>query len=106
MHRYASLSELLTRIAADDARERIAVRDLLESTGERAFGALMFVLALPNVVPTPPGASAILGLPLIILGFQLSYGRKTPWLPEVLAARSIPRAGFAAMLERTNPTLR
>jgi hypothetical protein len=105
-HDYVPLSELLARIASDKGRQRIAIRDLLALTGERAFGALMFVLALPNVVPTPPGTSTVLGLPLVILAFQLSYGRRTPWLPNVLAARSIPRAGFAALLARTSPTLR
>jgi hypothetical protein len=105
-HDYAPLSALLARIAEDESRERVSISDLLDLTGERAFGALMFVLALPNVIPTPPGTSTILGLPLIILAFQLSYGRRSPWLPKMLAARSIPRAGFAAMLARTNPTLR
>jgi hypothetical protein len=66
----------------------------------------MFVLAVPNVVPMPPGTSAVLGFPLVILAFQLCYGRSAPWLPKTLAARSLPRARFAAALARTNPTLR
>jgi hypothetical protein len=49
------------------------VAELLETAGDRAFGALMFVFALPNVVPTPPGVSAALGLPLIVLAAHFLY---------------------------------
>lgn len=105
MHR--PLSELLTQIAADDTRERISVADLLELAGDRAFGALMFVFALPNVVPTPPGFSAVLGLPLILLSAQFLWGRRTPWLPRAIATRSIARTDFSAVVSRmTSPMQR
>lgn len=74
--------------------------------GDRAFGALIFVFALPNVFPTPPGTSAILGLPLIILSFQLLYGRPTPWLPKAIALRSIAREDLAAVVRRAVPVLK
>ncbi len=104
--RHSPLSELLTQVAADETRERVAVGDLLAMAGDRAFGALMFVFALPNLVPTPPGTSAILGLPLIILAFQMLYGRRTPWLPKVIAARSIARTDLAAVVARAVPVLK
>jgi hypothetical protein len=104
--RHPPLSELLARVAADETRERVSVRDLLENAGERAFGALMFVFALPNVVPTPPGTSTLLGLPLILLAAQLVWGRRTPWLPRVIGARAIDRTDFARLVARANPALR
>ena len=72
--------------------------------GDRAFGPLMLIFALPNVLPMPPGASGILGIPLIILAAQLTLGRK-PWLPRIVANRSILRADFVMMLERAGPWL-
>ncbi|MDW6025349.1 exopolysaccharide biosynthesis protein [Mesorhizobium sp. BAC0120] len=97
-------SEILIEIASDPGRERVSVGDLLRAMGDRAFGALMLVFALPNVLPTPPGTSAILGLPLVFLAAQLMLGQK-PWLPEVVARRSISRTDFAALTERATPWL-
>lgn len=104
--RHSALSELLSQVAEDESRERVSTGDLLAMAGDRAFGALIFVFALPNLVPTPPGTSAILGLPLIILSFQLLYGRRTPWLPKAIAARSIARADLASVVRRTAPVLK
>lgn len=98
------LSDILRAIAGDESRERIAVRDLLAIMKDRALGALLFIFALPNVLPTPPGTSAVLGAPLIFLAAQLALGRP-PWLPGFIAHRSIARADFAALVARTNPWL-
>ena len=103
--RHPALSELLSHIAYDDTRERVSVADLLHISRDRAFGALLFVFALPNVVPMPPGTSAILGLPLVLLAAQFLWGRKTPWLPRMITERSIARTEFVGLLTRINPVL-
>lgn len=98
------LSEILTGIANDTARERIAIGDLVGALEERAFGPLMFIFALPNVLPTPPGTSAILGAPLVFLTAQLALGR-SPWLPGLIANRSIARTDFAGFIHKATPWL-
>lgn len=98
------LSEVLRRIAADARHERIAVGDLLKAMRERAFGPLMLIFALPNVLPTPPGTSSVLGAPLIFLAAQLALGR-SPWLPPLIARRSIARKDFAAFVDKATPWL-
>ncbi|MGV6872862.1 exopolysaccharide biosynthesis protein [Pseudochelatococcus sp. B33] len=95
---------ILRALARDTSRERISVGDLLDTMHDRAFGALMFIFAFPNILPTPPGTSAILGLPLVFLSAQLMFGRK-PWLPKVIASRSMARKDFAAVTERAVPWL-
>lgn len=102
--RRAQFSEILRAIAQDETRERVSVGDLLGAMGDRAFGALMLVFALPNVIPTPPGTSAILGAPLVFLAAQMTLGRK-PWLPEVIAARSMTRQDFSGLVDRLAPWL-
>ena len=99
-----SLSEILSRIAADGTRQRISVGDLIEALHDRAIGALIFVFAFPNTIPMPPGTSSILGAPLLFLTAQLAFGRK-PWLPKVIAERSMERAHFAAVVRRVAPWL-
>jgi hypothetical protein len=102
--RRGSLSDILNRIANDDSRERISLRDLLGATQERAVPALMFIFAIPNIIPLPPGASSILGAPLLFLTAQLALGKR-PWLPRVIADRSMERHHFATTVRRVTPWL-
>jgi len=100
----AKLSAMLHALAQDECRDRIAVSDLLAALGDRAVAALLFVFAVPNVLPVPPGTSAILGAPLVFLAAQLAFGRR-PWLPAVIARRTMTRSDFAALVSRIGPWL-
>lgn len=99
-----ALSAVLHALALQTDRERISVGDLLAALGDRASGALLFIFAFPNILPVPPGTSAILGAPLIFLAAQLLFGRG-PWLPSVVACRSVSHADFATLVRRVAPWL-
>lgn len=98
------LSHVLHGLADDLTRERIAIGDLLAALGDRAIGALLFIFAFPNVLPTPPGTSAVLGAPLIFLAAQLAFGRQ-PWLPAIITNRSMSRDDFQTIIRRIGPWL-
>lgn len=98
------LSDMLLAIANDNRRERISIADLLSEMDTRAMGALLMIFALPNVLPSLPGTSGILGLPLVYLTSQMMLGR-LPWLPKFIANRSLPRDSFAALIDRVEPWL-
>ncbi len=98
------MSSILWELSQDAQRERIAISDLLVALGDRATGALMFIFAFPNVLPTPPGTSSILGAPLIFLAAQLMMGR-APWLPAFVANRSMARSDFSSLVKRIVPWL-
>lgn len=98
------LSEFLIGIATDTSRDRLSVADLLNLLEGRATAALLLLFAFPNVLPSPPGTSGILGLPLIYLSFQMMMGHK-PWLPRLIADRSMSREDFAAIMRRSAPYL-
>ncbi|MEA1649815.1 exopolysaccharide biosynthesis protein [Nitrospirillum sp. BR 11164] len=98
------VSDILQALAADEGRERVAIGDLLTALSDRAVGALIFVFAVPNALPMPPGTSAVLGLPLVFLTAQLALGRK-PWLPRFISSRSLARKDFAAMMAKVAPWL-
>ncbi|WP_221950084.1 exopolysaccharide biosynthesis protein [Rhizobium laguerreae] len=89
----------MRQMAADQSRERISIGDLFETMGDRAISALMLIFALPNAFPTPPGTSAVLGAPLVFLAAQLTFGLK-PWLPKVIADRSMRREDFETIVGR------
>lgn len=102
--RRTKLSAILTAIAADTTRDRVSVGDLLRTMHGRAIAALMLIFAFPNVLPSPPGTSGILGLPLIYLASQMMLGR-LPWLPGFIANRSMARTDFGALVSRVGPVL-
>ncbi|MEN3952761.1 exopolysaccharide biosynthesis protein [Iodidimonas sp. SYSU 1G8] len=99
------MSELLTQIAADHPRERISIADIMARMDDRAYGALMFIFAMPNLLPTPPGTSLILGTPLLFLAAQLTIGMRVPWLPRIIGSRSLLLTDFAAIIARIAPLM-
>lgn len=96
----------ILRLFAASPRERIAIGELLDGFGDRSFGAAMLLLALPNMVPLPPGASTIFGLPLMLIAAQLALGRRTVWLPAAIRNRSIATSVFSRIVALTRPYLR
>lgn len=98
------LSQILTDIAGDPAREAIAVNDLILLLGGRGRAALILLFALPNVLPAPPGMSGLLGLPLLYLSVQMMLGR-VPWLPRLIGHRAVPRDRFALLVDTLAPWL-
>lgn len=99
-----SLSQILSQIASDQSRLRVSTGDLATALQDRAIGALIFVLAFPNIIPLPPGASTILGAPLVFVTAQLALGLR-PWLPKLIADRSMDRVHFTVLLSRIVPRL-
>ena len=88
-------SELLRDFVAQAGGDRISLGALRDALGDRGFGVLLFIFALPNLVPVNiPLLSAVLGLPLVLLAAQLSYGRHKPWFPDWLTDQTFPRQGF------------
>ena len=76
----------------------------MQAMDARAVAALILLFALPNVVPTPPGTSSILGLPLLYLTAQMMLG-KLPWLPAIIADRSMTRSDFNSFVGRVTPLI-
>jgi hypothetical protein len=98
-------SEVLSDLGARPA-STISIGDVLNAFGDRAFGALMLLFAAPNVLPLPPGTSAVLGAPLLFVTIQLMLGRSTLWMPQVICERSIPREHLALLTAKLGPILR
>ncbi len=97
-------SELLEEFLKHEHGERIALEDVVRILGDRAFGALILLLAIPNVLPVP-GLSTVTGLPIAFAAAQMVVGRPHPWLPRRLAAVSMEREGFLRVLRRAHPRM-
>ena len=96
------LSEVLQDL---ESAGTVTIGDLAKMMGERAFGALMFIFAVPNAIPTPPGTSAVLGLPLLFLTYQLMVGRQALWLPQRISQRPVSGQLLSAFMRRAMPWL-
>ncbi len=100
------LSAILARLA-EPAEGSVTLAEVLTAVGERSFGALLVILAIPNMVAgLIPGLSIVLGLPLLLVSLQLVVGAERPWLPRRLARLEIKRSDLRRMLERTRPAVR
>lgn len=99
------LSAVLSEIA-EGPDARVSIAELTQSFGGRAIGALLFVFGLACLLPFPPGATTIFGLPLVLLAPQLIVGASAPWLPRRVKARTVSTADLRASLPRILPWLR
>ncbi|EIM25960.1 exopolysaccharide biosynthesis protein [Microvirga lotononidis] len=97
-------SEVLSDLASRPTAT-ISIGDVLDAFGDRAFGALMLLFAAPNVLPLPPGMSAVLGAPLLFVTAQLMLGRPVLWMPRFIRERSISRDFFTLLTSKLSPIL-
>ncbi|MGN0922318.1 MAG: exopolysaccharide biosynthesis protein [Cellvibrio sp.] len=100
-----SLSSLLAHYAQGLQEEHISIRDILESLGNRSFGFVLFLFALPNSLPIIgiPGVSTITGIPILFVALQMAFGYERVYLPRWIADRSMATADFKQLVERATP---
>ena len=107
-HSSVSLSSLLLDFAANFTAERVRVRDITESLGQRSFGFILLIFALPNSLPIIgiPGVSTITGLPMLFVAVQMALGHKRVYLPRWIADSSLATSDFHKLVGKVAPWLR
>jgi hypothetical protein len=90
----SSLIAALEAIAAEAPESGLTLAELFARLGDRAFGAIMFTLAIPAFIPV---AGAVVSIPMLVLAGQMAAGRAEPWLPPNLGARRIEKTGLRQM---------
>jgi hypothetical protein len=98
------LSELFAQMARD-ADGPVSVVTIRDALGDRSLAALLVLFSAFNLLPLPPGATAITGVPLIIFSSQLIWGNRRAWLPNFLKNRSISPDQFRRSMEWIIPRL-
>ncbi|WP_051330501.1 exopolysaccharide biosynthesis protein [Niveispirillum irakense] len=99
-------TDALFEAVQSGSSDRISIGELLDGLGDRAFGILLLLFALPTILPAPPGLSAITGLPIILFSVQMMLGSPHPWLPRFLRNRSFLRSDLMNILSKAEPWLR
>lgn len=85
---------------------RVTVGEIVaRAEGDGGLGPVLFLLAMPVLLPLPPGVSMVLALPLLVVAPQIIAGRSRLWLPKTLARQSVERTALAKLLPRILPLL-
>ena len=90
---------------ARDADGPVSIAHMRNALGNRSFAPLLVLFAAFNLLPLPPGASVVLGIPLIIVSAQMVYGSKQAWLPTFLMKRSMSADQFRRLMDWVIPRL-
>ena len=101
-------SQVLHRLTIGKPEDPISFGRILDELGERSFGLLLIVLALPNCIPFPgvPGVSFVTGMAILYISIQLILARGEPALPAWLNRKSFSRGQLSHFIVKTNPLLR
>jgi len=92
-----TLLQAIEALAHDAPEEGYSLREIFDQLDESAFGAGLFLLALPCCIPFLYGVPQIVALPMMALAGQMALGKEQPWLPDALGNRKINREGLASM---------
>lgn len=101
-----AISARLEQLAEDAPTETVTLAWVLDDLHERAFGLFLLFLALPCCIPFLYGVPQIVALPMMFIAVQVLIGRRSPWLPEKLGARTISKESLAGLAGRAGPWLR
>lgn len=98
-----SLTDVLRDLPQEQA---VSLGAILSATGSRAHGVALLLLSLPEALPLPlPSASAVLGVPLVLISAHLAlFGEAGP-LPQRLRAQPVPSWFVVLLRERVAPLL-
>lgn len=101
-----AISARLDALANEATGEAVTLDWILSELHERAFGLFLLILALPCCIPFLYGIPQIVALPLMFVSAQLVLGRRVPWLPKNLGARTVSTEGLRSLAERARPWLK
>ena len=88
--------ELIAETAPEDG---LSLGEFVDALGERAFGVILFAMALPVCIPFLYGLPQVMALPMMAVAAQMAMGRSEPWLPTGFKARRIDKAGLLRMAQ-------
>ncbi|MEC4987080.1 MAG: exopolysaccharide biosynthesis protein [Oscillatoria sp. PMC 1068.18] len=102
------LSQELERYFFKEERpDKVKLGEIFSLAGERLFGFLFVILALPSALPIPaPGYSIPFGILMFLLAIQLIVGRQRPWLPSGMMNRSMKLSQAQGVVKAGIPWLR
>lgn len=99
------LTKVLETVSEDTDDDDLTAEEVVDALESRGYGPLLLVPAMLTVLPTGtiPGVPTATALLLLFIAPQILIGRKSPWLPQFLAQRSIEKSKFDSAIEKAKP---
>ena len=106
--RRETASRVLHRLTIGKPEDKVTFGAMLDALGERGFGLLLIVMAVPNLLPFPgvPGVSFVTGMAILYIAIQLMLARDEPALPAWISQKSFTRGQLSRFIVKTAPFLR
>jgi hypothetical protein len=100
-------SQVLQRFTIGHPDEEITFGQMLDALGERGFGLMLMLFAVPNLLPFPgvPGVSFVTGMAILFISVQLILAKDEPAFPDWISRKSFSRAQLSKFIMKTNPLL-
>ncbi|WP_158598463.1 exopolysaccharide biosynthesis protein [Notoacmeibacter ruber] len=83
----------------------VGIRTIADALGDRSFATILMVFASFNLLPLPFGTSVFLGLPLVIIAWQMVMRHERVWLPRFILDRHLPSRAWAFLMDRIVPLI-
>ncbi|WP_207478278.1 exopolysaccharide biosynthesis protein [Arenibaculum pallidiluteum] len=94
------VTAILENFRDDLPPARVTLGALVERLGDRAFGAFLLIVSLPNILPVPVGVATVLEIPLLLIAVQMAMGRRRLWLPAFALRVGLSRDKADRLLQR------
>jgi hypothetical protein len=103
-----SASEILKKAGQKPIEGKTKISELIEEFHENGILITMIFFALPVAIPLPypPGFTTIMGMPLIILSFQMLVGSKKVSLPQKINEYEIKNSTLKTISDKTVPFIK
>lgn len=105
-YRNEGIRTLLAMFDHGDPEERLLLGKILQDLQQSAFGVFLFVAILPAFIPIPGVGGALSGPLILLIGGQMLFGLRRPWLPKFIANRGPKRGTMHRFLARIDRPLR
>lgn len=101
-------SQVLHGLTVGRPDDTVSFGQLLDALGERGFGLLLILFAVPNLLPFPgvPGVSFVTGMAILFISIQLILAKDEPAFPAWVSQKSFSRAQLSKFIVKTTPVLR
>lgn len=101
-------SQVLHRLTIGRPDDKVSFGQMLDALGERGFGLLLILFAVPNLLPFPgvPGVSFVTGMAILFISVQLILAKDEPAFPDWVSRKSFSRAQLSKFIVKTTPVLR
>ncbi|NUH61106.1 exopolysaccharide biosynthesis protein [Stenotrophomonas maltophilia] len=105
-YRNEGIRTLLEMFASGDPAEHMPLGQILGNLQQSAFGVFLFVAILPSFIPIPGMGGAVSGPLVVLIGLQMLFCLRRPWLPGFIARRGPKRGTMHRFLDRIDRPLR